>query len=446
MTAPTPLCPRWAVPYRPLRARSLLPQLVVLAGAEALLFASYAGHDARFHWATHFLVGLLTAALFLSVYLLVAARPAPGQLIAVLAFHLVAMAPDLLFRVGKPHDWWMDVFLGHLSAHYVPGGDDTWLIVALMALAGYIWLLTRWLAARHAEAAAGLPPGIGIGGAAVVRAQLDPRTTPLAHRTELAQPPSDEHAVVLPDLAATGALWRPVTQALAARGTSATTVDLLGHGGSIRIGTRFTLADQADAVIGLLEREALPPAVLIGHGWGAAVAAEVTRREPARIRRLVLLNPPSLTARDAAPRAPASWMVPRTLSNQGLSNFTCGLMCLARGPLSRLARLLAGGGSRDAASAPVQHTYPPLRDAVDSLLNAAALPTLLGELTRPVTLLLSTDAMPHAAELTETAVGRVRVVALPSALQLPPPAADRLADLILQPASGDASNQQPRRQ
>lgn len=260
-----PARPRWAVPYRPLRPRSLLVQLVVLAGAEVGLFASYAGHDARFHWATHFLVGLIAAAVVLSVYLLVAARPAPGQLMVVLVLHLVAMTPDLLFRFGVPHALWMDVFLGHVSSHYLPGGDNTWLVLALLAMAGYAWLLTRWLAARHTEAAAGLPPGIGIGGTAVLRAQLDPRTTSLAHDTE----PSDGggHAVVLPDLAATGALWRPLAHALAARGTSATTVDLLGHSGSLRIGTRFTLADQSDAVIRLLELMALPPVVLIGHGW-----------------------------------------------------------------------------------------------------------------------------------------------------------------------------------
>ncbi|HEV2087876.1 MAG TPA: alpha/beta hydrolase [Cryptosporangiaceae bacterium] len=443
MTAVAVPRPRWAVPYRPLRARTLLSQLVVLAAAEVLLFGSYAGHDARFHWATHFLVGLIAAAVWLSVYLLVAARPAPGQLMAVLGWHLVAMTPDLLFRLGDPHERWMDVFLGHVSAHYLPGGDDTWLVLALLALTGYIWLLTRWLSARHAEAAVGLSPGIGIGGAAVVRAQLDPRTTPLAHHTEPASPPGEEHAVVLHDLAATGALWLPLAKALAARGTTTITVDLLGHGGSIRIGTRFTLADQTDAVIGLLVRQALPAVVLTGHGWGAAVAAEVARREPGRVRRLVLLDPPSLSTEPAAVRrTPTSWMVPRTLSNRGLSNFVCGLICLARRPLAHLARLR--GGSAEVATAPVQHTYPPLRDAVDALLTAEPLTDRLRTLTVSATVLLSAQPAPVAADLaTWCRTAHVRVVALPDDLRLPPPGGDRLADLILQSTSGDGSDGQP---
>ncbi len=49
--------------YRPLGPRRLAVQLVVLVAAEVALFASYRGHEAGFHWATHFLVGLTAAAL-----------------------------------------------------------------------------------------------------------------------------------------------------------------------------------------------------------------------------------------------------------------------------------------------------------------------------------------------------------------------------------------------
>lgn len=438
MTAAAPAGGSWAVPYRPLRARSLLLQLVVLAAAEVLLFASYAGHDARFHWATHFLVGLIAAAVFLSGYLLVAARPAPGQLLAVLVLHLVAMAPDLLFRIGDPHAWWMDVFLGHISAHYLPGGDDTWLVLALLAVGGYAWLLTRWLAARHAEAAAGLPPGIGIGGRAVVRPQFDPRTTALAHHSEPSGRPEAGQAVVLPDVAATGAGWGPLARALAARGTATTTADLLGHGGSLRIGTRFGLDDQADAVIGLLDRIAVTPVTLIGHGWGAAVAVEVAGRDPARVRRLVLLDP----ARGTGTRsAPMSWMVPRTRSNRALSNAVCGVMCLARGPLSRLAVLVSHAGDRDAARAPVQHTYPPLRDAVDALLTAPPLPVQLKALPRPVTVLVGADEQAALTAATGGTAAPVEVVALPDDLRLPPQSGGRLADLILGSRDAGAPDQ-----
>ncbi len=147
--------------YRPLRPGTLLAQLVVLVVAELVLYSSYAAHEARFHWATHFLVELLTAGLWLSAHLLVRDRPAPAQLATVLALHLVAMWPDLVFRAGVPHYAWMDwVALGHVSSHYLSGGDASWLVVALAAWLGYALLLQRWLRARHA----------GTAGAALTRA------------------------------------------------------------------------------------------------------------------------------------------------------------------------------------------------------------------------------------------------------------------------------------
>ena len=86
--------PRWTKPYRPLRARTLLLQSLVVAVAEAWLFNSYATRDARFDWATHLLVGFIAAAKWLSLYLLIAARPAQGQLLMILLFHLVAIVPE----------------------------------------------------------------------------------------------------------------------------------------------------------------------------------------------------------------------------------------------------------------------------------------------------------------------------------------------------------------
>lgn len=70
--------PRWAVPYQPLRGTTLLIQLVFLV-VEIVLFASFSGHDARFHWATHFLVGLVAALVWMSAYLLIAGKPAAGH-------------------------------------------------------------------------------------------------------------------------------------------------------------------------------------------------------------------------------------------------------------------------------------------------------------------------------------------------------------------------------
>lgn len=146
--------PSWTATYRALHPRSLTIQLVVLVLAEVLLFRTYSVHDARFHWATHFLVAVIVAAIVMIV--LLALRKAPGPrfpLLLVLGLHLYAMAPDLVFRAGAPHAAWMDVFLGHISVHYLPGGDTSWLALAIAAVGTYTAMLSRWLRVRSRGAA-----------------------------------------------------------------------------------------------------------------------------------------------------------------------------------------------------------------------------------------------------------------------------------------------------
>ncbi len=57
--------------------------------------------------------------------------------------HVFAMTPDLLFTGGYAHRRWMDLFLGHMSAHFVPRRNTTWLVVFLTVLAGYLTALDR---------------------------------------------------------------------------------------------------------------------------------------------------------------------------------------------------------------------------------------------------------------------------------------------------------------
>lgn len=78
-------------------------QAVGLIAAEVVLYRTYTGHDASFHWSTHFLVAVIATVAWNATYLRVRARPAQVQLFAVLGFHLAAMAPDLAFRAGVPH-------------------------------------------------------------------------------------------------------------------------------------------------------------------------------------------------------------------------------------------------------------------------------------------------------------------------------------------------------
>jgi hypothetical protein len=53
------------------------------------------------------------------------------------------MFPDILFTAGVAHERWMDVFLGHISTHFVPGRNLTWFVVFLAALGVYLAVLAR---------------------------------------------------------------------------------------------------------------------------------------------------------------------------------------------------------------------------------------------------------------------------------------------------------------
>ncbi len=123
----------------PLRRRLHLYGWV--AGAiviEMALYASYQGEDGRFHWFTHFFVGTAFALAAMTVVARRTGRPVRLPLLWLLVGHLVAMAPDFAFLEGVAHGRWMDVFLAHVSSHYVVGRNWTWYGVFLAALAAYL--------------------------------------------------------------------------------------------------------------------------------------------------------------------------------------------------------------------------------------------------------------------------------------------------------------------
>lgn len=149
--------------YRPLRGRGLLAQAILVAIVEGLLLAAYASVDAGFHWSTHLLVAVTAVALWHLGWLAVKATPARGQIVLIVPVHLLAMLPDVLFFLAvAPHEAWMDVFLGHISAHEIPGGDETWLVLAVVASGAYAAMLGAWVRSRRIESDAGRAPGIGV--------------------------------------------------------------------------------------------------------------------------------------------------------------------------------------------------------------------------------------------------------------------------------------------
>jgi len=110
---------------------------------EIALYLSYRSHDARFHYVTHLFVGASTALVIMAVVAWRLRRPVPYPLVWPVLGHVFAMVPDLLFAAGTAHYRWMDVFLGHISTHFVPGRNLTWAIVFLAALGTYLSVLAR---------------------------------------------------------------------------------------------------------------------------------------------------------------------------------------------------------------------------------------------------------------------------------------------------------------
>lgn len=138
-----------AVPPGSARLLRLCLWCVLAVVVEIALYLSYRGHDARFHWFTHFFVGSAVALLIMSLVALRTRRPVPLPLVWPLLGHLYAMFPDFLFSGGHmAHEPWMDVFLGHISTHFVPGRNLTWYVVFLAAVALYLSVL-HWLRPRQ---------------------------------------------------------------------------------------------------------------------------------------------------------------------------------------------------------------------------------------------------------------------------------------------------------
>lgn len=118
---------------------TLLPW-ILLALMEMMLYLSYRQNDGRFHWFLHFFVGASVALLGMAIFTFVSGRIVPVVPLWMVTGHLIAMFPDVLWQfLITPHEPWMDVFLGHISAHFVPGRNWTWYVVFLICLALYLY-------------------------------------------------------------------------------------------------------------------------------------------------------------------------------------------------------------------------------------------------------------------------------------------------------------------
>lgn len=119
--------------------------LVAIASAGAAeigLAGGYVMRGAALHGLIECFVGGAVGLLVASTVLLARGQPVrrPWHVAfaVIVTGHALAAVPDVLFVLGTPHENWMNLFLGHVSAVDFPGGSWGLLVVFLAALAAYL--------------------------------------------------------------------------------------------------------------------------------------------------------------------------------------------------------------------------------------------------------------------------------------------------------------------
>jgi hypothetical protein len=119
-------------------------QFLLFATAEVLLYLSYQHHDSRFHWFLHFFVGSSAAFIVMTVITYWSNRTIRFPFLWLVIGHLIAMLPDILWSAQLlPHQAWMDVFVFHISSHFIPGRIWTWYVIFLLCLALYLYVCEK---------------------------------------------------------------------------------------------------------------------------------------------------------------------------------------------------------------------------------------------------------------------------------------------------------------
>ena len=83
-------------------------------------------------------------------------------------------------------------------------------------------------------------------------------------------------------------VWEHNLQAFVAAGFTVYALDMIGYGMSP--GERLDHAQQAAALLALMDAEALPAATIGGVSWGGLVALQTALIAPARVERLILVD------------------------------------------------------------------------------------------------------------------------------------------------------------
>lgn len=312
------------------------------------------------------------------------------------------------------------------------------LAAALVGL--YVWALLRWRRARRQEVDAGMPPGIGIGGDALLRPQRSPEVVLLAHTRG---GPTDQapEVLLLHGLAASRSVWTPLGRLLDEADAPNLRPDLLGFGASRSIGTKFGLDDHVTAVLRLLDAVGARSVVVMGHSFGCAVAVGVAARRPELVRELILVCPPVFRSGAAARERLGrdDWMARHIVNGSRVASTACAVMCVLRGPAAALVTHIARETPSELARESVNHSWPAYRDAVVSLLDENPLPSWISQPTSVTTVVLATDdSRAPAGDVLRWPHECVQVLELPGDHLLPITQPDVLAKLIIEARKHDS--------
>ena len=121
--------------------------------------------------------------------------------------------------------------------------------------------------------------------------------------------------------------WQFVRQPLIEKNFSAISMDLRGHGYSAhpRQGVKYKIQNIVSDIVQILDQEKIDQVVLIGHSYGAVVAAHFAIEHPQRLKKLVIISgghsaPPYLKFKPLKALANgvinlAAWISPPAIGN-----------------------------------------------------------------------------------------------------------------------------------
>ncbi|MBZ0278649.1 MAG: alpha/beta fold hydrolase [Anaerolineae bacterium] len=174
--------------------------------------------------------------------------------------------------------------------------------------------------------------------------------------------------------------WVPTMQQLQAK-YRVYAIDLYGFGDSGKNDRKYGLDHQVQMLMDFMTNMGQPKAALVGHGLGALVAAEIARRDPERIPRLVLVNPPLFDPGNLSNRIPAGRPVPLTDNKPRTETAPNPEATIMNASSAMRAALLAASQARtpnETASAAAQLAALESLEAQQSSTNANPLQDRLG--------------------------------------------------------------------